>query len=90
MHVLTPGIMQILSEQETAVAPDSKLHLSTALAKLASREKYLALQVQGRRYDLGGKYGLLYAQLALALDGRERDEVLSHMVELLAVMRHEK
>jgi hypothetical protein len=33
---------------------------------------------------MGGKYGLLFAQLALALDGSERDEVLAQMVELLA------
>jgi UTP--glucose-1-phosphate uridylyltransferase len=30
------------------------------------------------------KYGLLTAQLALALDGEDRDEVLSGLVELLA------
>jgi UTP--glucose-1-phosphate uridylyltransferase len=37
-----------------------------------------------RRYDIGVKYGLLTAQLALALDGQDRDEVLSGLVELLA------
>jgi hypothetical protein len=30
------------------------------------------------------KYGLLTAQLALALDGQDRTEVLSGLVELLA------
>jgi len=43
------------------------------------------LELQGRRYDIGLKYGLLTAQLALALAGRDRDEVLSNMVELLAL-----
>jgi UTP--glucose-1-phosphate uridylyltransferase len=38
----------------------------------------------GRRYDLGARYGVLTAQLALALNGRDRDEVLSHLLELLA------
>lgn len=87
MHVLTPAIMELLEEIESAVGKSEKVHLSPALAKLAGREKYLALQVQGRRYDMGGKYGLLFAQLALALDGEERDEVLTHMVELLADRR---
>ena len=59
--------------------------LSTALAELAAREQYLALEVEGRRYDLGVKYGLLAAQLALALAGRDRDEVLAQLVELLAL-----
>ena len=36
---------------------------------------------------MGGKYGLLFAQLALALDGQERDEVLAQMVELLAARK---
>ena len=41
-----------------------------ALAALAQRERYLAAEVEGRRYDFGVKYGLLTAQLALALEGR--------------------
>ncbi len=86
MHVLTPLVMEILEEIEE-LNKSSKIHLSTALSKLASREKYLAFQVKGRRYDMGGKYGLLFAQLALVLDGEDRDEVLAHMVELLAAKR---
>ena len=60
------------------------IHLTTALAKLAVRERYLTSELHGRRYDIGVKYGLLTAQLALALDGKNRDEVLSLLVELLA------
>jgi UTP--glucose-1-phosphate uridylyltransferase len=58
--------------------------LSSALSRLASRERYLASELQGRRYDIGVKYGLLTAQLALALDGKDRDEVLTGLVDLLA------
>jgi UTP--glucose-1-phosphate uridylyltransferase len=83
MHVLTPAVMESLSE-EVARRENRSIHLSTALAKLAKRERYLACELQGRRYDIGVKYGLLTAQLALALDGRDRDEVLSGLVELLA------
>jgi UTP--glucose-1-phosphate uridylyltransferase len=35
------------------------------------------------------KYGLLSAQLALALSGRDRNQVLSELVELLAVRNME-
>ena len=55
-----------------------------ALAQLARQEQYLAVEDGGRRYDLGSPYGLLIAQLALALNGRDRSEVLSQMLELLA------
>ena len=83
MHVLTPAVMDLLGEQ-VAQAGKRGVHLSTALTKLASRERYLACELEGHRYDIGVKYGLLTAQLALALDGQDRDEVLSGLVELLA------
>jgi UTP--glucose-1-phosphate uridylyltransferase len=86
LHVLTPAVMAILAEQ-LAAQPGERLQLSPALNELARRERYLALANLGRRYDIGAKYGLLTAQLALALDGQERDEVLAQMVELLA-LRH--
>jgi UTP--glucose-1-phosphate uridylyltransferase len=85
MHVLTAGVMEILGELDAKL---EKYPLSAALAKLAGRERYLALQVQGRRYDMGGKYGLLYAQLGLALSGKEREEVLAQLSELLIAREH--
>jgi UTP--glucose-1-phosphate uridylyltransferase len=83
MHVLTPAVMEML-EEEVAKAGSRGIHLTTALSELARRERYLACELQGRRYDIGVKYGLLTAQLALALDGEDRDEVLSGLIELLA------
>ena len=86
MHVLTPSIMEILARvlEQNPAAP-----LSTALAELARHEQYLALESKGRRYDVGVKYGLLRAQLALALSGPERGEVLSQLLELLATRNPE-
>jgi len=80
MHVLTPGVFDLLD----ALGPMGDRLLSPALAALAGREKYLAYEVQGRRYDLGDTYGLLVAQLALGLAGRDRGEILARLVELLA------
>ncbi|MEI8341937.1 MAG: UTP--glucose-1-phosphate uridylyltransferase, partial [Verrucomicrobiota bacterium] len=84
MHVLTPRIMEILSAHLAQAPAGSKIQLSPALAELASKEQYLALEVQGRRYDLDEKYGLFTTQLALALVGNEREEVLAQLVGLLA------
>jgi UTP--glucose-1-phosphate uridylyltransferase len=84
MHVLTPAIMDILADEVAKKGERGGVNLSGALTKLAARERYLACELQGRRYDVGLKYGLLTAQLALALDGHDRDEVLSGLVELLA------
>ncbi|WP_221030780.1 sugar phosphate nucleotidyltransferase [Actomonas aquatica] len=83
LHVLDGEIFAILDEQRAA-APDAALGLSPALAALATRRRYLALNISGRRYDIGADYGLLNAQLALSLGGRDRDLVLTQIIELLA------
>jgi len=83
MHVLTPALMDILGQQ-IAAAPKGNIQLSPALAALASREQHLALEVTGKRYNIGVKYGILTAQLALALAGNDRPDVLANLVELLA------
>ena len=83
MHVLTPGVMPRL-EAHLRAAGGKSISLSPALAELAGSERYLALEVAGRRYNIGVKYGLLQAQLALALEGDDRAEVLAGIVEVLA------
>jgi UTP--glucose-1-phosphate uridylyltransferase len=85
IHVLTPAVMEILARQAHGDAPN--VHLSPALAELAGVERYLAYEMKGRRYDIGVQYGLLVAQLALALAGPDRAEVLAQLVELLATGR---
>lgn len=85
IHVLTPTVMDILAEHVERAGTHGGVQLSPALDELARRERYLALADLGRRYDVGVKYGLLTAQLALALGGDDRDEVLAQLVELLAM-----
>jgi UTP--glucose-1-phosphate uridylyltransferase len=80
MHALTPSVMEILGHQ----LKDGSADLSAALAETARRERYLAHELQGRRHDIDLHYGLLSTQLALGLAGKDRDEVLSLLVELLA------
>ena len=84
MHVLTPAVMDILGQLLAANDGRGPVQLSHALAKLAGRERYLALEVVGRRHNIGVKYGLLMAQLALALDGSDREEVMAQLLELVA------
>lgn len=83
MHVLTPTVMTILADHIEQTKGSGNIQLSPALAQLATKERYLAFEVRGRRYDIGVQYGFLIAQLALALNGKDRDEVLSQIVELL-------
>lgn len=83
IHVLAPSLMKILDD-ELKDSPDAHLAtISGALQKVSRTEKYLALQMNDYRYNIGSKYGLLTAQLALALNGRDRDEVLGMLMETL-------
>ena len=85
MHVLTPAVMELLRQLLQNNPGTAGVSLSEALARTAERERYLACELQGRRYDIGVPYGLFQAQLALALSGKDRDEVLAKVVEMLAL-----
>jgi len=83
MHVLTASVMKVMTNLANSV--NRPFALSEAMNEVAGRERYLACQIQGSRYNMGVKYGLLNTQLALSLSGIDRDRVLSDLVELLAV-----
>ncbi len=83
MHVLTPLVFELLESALRDAGP-APLPLSPALNALASRERYLALEVSGKRLDIGERYGVLFAQLGVSLAGRERDLVLRQLLELVA------
>ena len=83
MHVLVGDVMDLI-EQLLRESGHRKPSLSDAAALLPARGKYLAYELQGKRYNLGIKYGLLIAQLAIGLSGRDRDQILTEMVDLLA------
>ena len=82
MHVLTATVMDILGKE---LKSSHKISLSVALNQLAQSEQYLALERRDLRYDLGEKYGLLKAQLALVLHGKDRDRILNELVEFFAL-----
>ena len=84
MHVLTPVVMKLLEDTIQTAREGEPIQLSPALAMLSQKERYLALDVHGVRFNIGTKYGLLLAQLALALNGQDREEILTQLVELLA------
>ncbi len=84
VHVLTPTVMELLEEKIQSARPNENVQLTPALSLLAKRERYLASEIVGARYNIGVKYGLLMSQLALALCGKDRDEILTEMLGLVA------
>lgn len=87
MHVLSPLVVELLGGMLAKAVDQRSVTLASALEALDGKERYLAVELQGRRYDLDERYGLLNAQLALALDGGQRAEILARIVTLLADIR---
>jgi UTP--glucose-1-phosphate uridylyltransferase len=83
MHVLSPNLMSIL-EQNLKRANGNKIGLSDSLNELAQKEQYLALEKNDLRFDIGARYGLLNAQLALAISGVDRDQVMTDLLDFFA------
>lgn len=89
IHVLTPAVMYLLN-QELAESTNGRIPtISRALHTLAQKQRYLALEMDDYRYNVGVKYGLLNAQLAFALSGRDREDVLAMLMELLLLREHQ-
>ncbi len=84
MHVLTPGLLRILNDNLTHEAETQSIDLSTSLNQLAQTERYLAFEVDGSRFNIGYKYGLMMAQLAISMGGVDRDLILTELVTLMA------
>lgn len=85
VHALSSSVIDILDKTDKKVDYNNEqLLLTPALQKLTHSEKYEALEIVGRRYDLSIPYGLFDAQLALALKSKDRDVVLSKMISVMA------
>jgi len=82
MHVLTPVVFALLDDLVRGnVRELGLIQLTTALNALARKERYLALETRGSRFNLGVKFGVVEAQIALAMGGVDRELILALMLE---------
>ncbi len=72
MHVLTPAVLGLLKQALNAAPMGQNIDLSSSLNRLTQVERFLAIEIDGSRYDISYKYGLLLAQLAFSLSGDDR------------------
>ncbi|MFM9063084.1 MAG: hypothetical protein ACKOOI_08625 [Pirellula sp.] len=80
-----PSVFGYLSD---AIAKKKRpVPLTLALEATLSQERYLAYEIDGHRYNLGVKFGLLNSQLALGLSGVDRDRVLTQLIDVLSLHR---
>jgi UTP--glucose-1-phosphate uridylyltransferase len=68
-YVLTPAIFDLLAAGKPGRG--GEIQLTDAIAGLLARERVLAMQVGGTRYDCGSKLGYLKATVELGLRHRE-------------------
>lgn len=80
MHVFSPSILTLL-ETRFSEFPGQQLGLSESLNELSRSSKYLAIERNDMRFDIGQDYGLLKAQLALSLSGMDREFIMTELVK---------
>ncbi len=73
-YVLSPGVFDILEDLEPGYG--GEIQLTDGLRKLCKREKMVAVDFQGRRYDTGNLKGFLEATIDFALDHPETGDWL--------------
>jgi len=83
MSVFTSNLFLLLDEYISENIGNQIL-LTPVLQKLAEKEKYLALEIMGNRYDTSKKLGAMPAQLALGLSSNLKDEIMTMIIESLA------
>ncbi len=90
MHVLTAGIFDILEKSILKAKKGEDIPLTTAQQQLMKQQKYLAKIIDGRRFNLGNHFGLLEAQIAFGLKSPQSNELLSSIVNQLAVNQRKR
>lgn len=89
MHVFPPAIFEALGHHiEHDIRVNGEIQLTNAQefmrAEILGAGRYGACRIDGRRFDTGIPYGLMETQLALALAGRHRGEIVESIALLLA------
>ncbi|WP_238916714.1 UTP--glucose-1-phosphate uridylyltransferase GalU [Clostridium sp. YIM B02555] len=77
-YIITPEIFNIL--ENTKPGKGGEIQLTDALKALISKEAMYAYNFEGKRYDVGDKFGFLQATIEFALKKDElREEVLGYL-----------
>ena len=81
-YIITPQIFEIL--ENTEPGKGGEIQLTDALKTLISQEAMYAYNFEGRRYDVGDKFGFLEATIDFALkrDGL-REDLLNYMKDIV-------
>jgi UTP--glucose-1-phosphate uridylyltransferase len=89
MHVFPPAIFESLERHiHENIRERGEIQLTSAQEYMRTRilkaGDYGACTVEGQRFDTGIPYGLMESQIALALAGKHRSEIVEAIARLLA------
>ena len=80
-YLLTPKIFEYLEKTEPGKGGEIQL-TDAIVAMMKDGEKVLAYNFDGKRYDIGNKFGLLKANIEFGLRNEEiREELLEYLKE---------
>ena len=78
-YLLTPKIFEYLEKTEPGKGGEIQL-TDAIVAMMKDGEKVLAYNFEGKRYDIGNKFGLLKANIEFGLRNEEtREELLEYL-----------
>ncbi|MDQ0198346.1 UTP--glucose-1-phosphate uridylyltransferase GalU [Neobacillus ginsengisoli] len=81
-YILKPSIFPILEKLEKGAG--NEIQLTDALREICFTERLLALELEGKRYDIGDKFGYIQAIMEIGLTRQElRPQLLNYLQGLL-------
>lgn len=80
--VLPAKIFDIL--ERTAPGAGGEIQLTDAMREIAVTEGMVAVEFEGKRYDMGNKFGILQAQIEVGLKHPETGEQLKEYIKKIA------
>ncbi|HNR44247.1 MAG TPA: UTP--glucose-1-phosphate uridylyltransferase, partial [Methanofastidiosum sp.] len=73
-YILTPYIFECIENINVGV--NNEIQLTDSMKLLLKKEKLYGLIYEGKRYDIGDKFGFLKANIEFALERKELREEL--------------
>lgn len=79
-YILTPEIFVELEKE--VVGAGGEIQLTDAIDMLNKRQKVYAKNIDGKRYDVGEKFGFVKANVDFALDSEIKDQIVGYIESL--------
>lgn len=88
-YILTPEIFMFLEKQQTGAG--GEIQLTDAIQKLNEIQRVFSYDFEGRRYDVGEKFGFVKTTIEFALQHEDlHDDMLNYLTNLVNKIENEK